>query len=380
MPPTKSSVATGLKAKLGAKLKDAVKTHANDETTFGFINLPAGIPQGVAQLQKCYFDVYKTGENKGQYYFRAMGVVITPKIVDNQYTQGPMVVRNLTTSQMIPCCDTKNGKGEITPMAEHIAKVLNIMRQLGGDDYTADASEDNLEVLAKGLEEAAPFFKFSTTPRTAQQDGQGGVKKGDVTGTWENWHGTEGLEDFVPPEAERFKEESPAVGGKNPTHSTRAPQGKTTPPTNGKQTAPPADEPPPFTPENCGIDQIDDLLADAESDSDTSGPSQERLEAMGIEAGMTEDEVKKVNTWSSLVERIKELVSGDGGGAELAPEEGGEYGYRPVDPRTKKPVKTAIKAEVIKGSVNEEKRTVSLKSGRAVYKDISWDALEAPPE
>ncbi len=70
MPPVKGT--SKLAAKYGAKLDQAVKAHAQDETDYGFIRLPPGIVNGIAQLTKCYFDEYKTGKNKGEMYFRAV--------------------------------------------------------------------------------------------------------------------------------------------------------------------------------------------------------------------------------------------------------------------------------------------------------------------
>lgn len=76
MPPIqkKSSVL----AKFGPQLNQAVAEHSADPVEYGPVNLPPGINNGVAQLERAYFDVYKTGDNTGKPYFRASGVVIEP--------------------------------------------------------------------------------------------------------------------------------------------------------------------------------------------------------------------------------------------------------------------------------------------------------------
>ena len=86
----KALVSGGLMSKLGAKLKHAVETHKSDETKFagGGANLPAGIEMGIAQLVMCKIGQYEKGDNTGEYYFMAQGIVVSPKVHDGIPIEG----------------------------------------------------------------------------------------------------------------------------------------------------------------------------------------------------------------------------------------------------------------------------------------------------
>lgn len=393
-PSTVQTKTSKLGAKYGNKANQAVVAHAEDETTYGFIALPPGIINGVAQLQQCYFAEYKEGDNKGEYYFRASGVVIEPTVPVPTKT-GPMIVTNLSTSIMVPFCET-NYNGKKVPMEDNIQRILLEMRRLGGPEFTAGATVDDLEDLAAQLEEMAPFFKFSTQARIAQKDvPDKGIKKGDVLdGCFENWHGTQGLDDYSPPAPPKAtvkaggaaaaevkpsgngqKAESGKNGGQqpNPTHSTRAQK-----PTGKKPAAKePEPEPEPEAPEEVDLDA---LAADAaDTDSDTCTESGENLINLAIEAGVEEDWVRDSDTtWDMIVDAIRNQGDGDQGGDEndqaaQIPKVGEELGYCPINPRTKKPVDKPVKCEVI--AVNEDEETVDLRSGKATYKNIPWSEI-----
>lgn len=392
-----------LGAKYGNKANQAVVSHADDETTYGFIALPAGITNGIAQLQQAYFEQYKEGDNKGEYYFRASGVVIEPTAPVPTKT-GPMIVTNLTTSIMVPFCETRYG-GKVTPMEDNISRIMLEMRRLGGPEYTNGATVDDLEDLAAGLEELAPIFKFSTTVRIAQKDvPEKNVKKGDVLeGCFENWHGCQGLEDYEPPAPKQAKVKSggaaasevkasangskdkqsdsgrggkPAAAGKSPTN--RLPKQETPP----KEEAPP----PPDDDDDQGQDDgevdLDALAADAaDQDSETQEASGDALIQAAVDAGLDEEWARnEAKSWEEVVEAIREKQNENGDGDPdpdadqvQIPKVGEEMGYCPVNPKTKKPVTTPVKCEIVK--VDEKNETVDLKAGKAAYKGIGWSEL-----
>ena len=163
-----AQVGSGLAAKLGAAGKAAVEAHRNDETTFGGGgDLPSGLEGAVAQLIECKFDLYKEGDNKGKYFFYAAGSCCFPESVNVDATLKvvatggrPMKTEGLRTSIMEPMCDTKNADGKVTTVKEHIAKVLNYLRQLGVD--TSNMGVEDMEAAAAAVLAEAPYFGFRT--------------------------------------------------------------------------------------------------------------------------------------------------------------------------------------------------------------------------
>lgn len=187
--------------KLGKKLDEAVKKHADDDTKYGIIQIPAGISNGIAKLEELYFAQYKSGQNEGEYYMRGMGVIMSPETV--MTPQGEMKVQGLQTSIMVPVCETKTQAGKVTPIEDNVANVLNEMRKLAGDDFTKGKTGADLEAMAAAIQEAGPYFKFTTTVRKAQ-------KQGEPDGVWENWHGSKGLENYEPETAHVMVDETGA--------------------------------------------------------------------------------------------------------------------------------------------------------------------------
>jgi hypothetical protein len=171
----KKSATNSLAAKLGSKGAKAVKAHASDETKMGIVDLPGGIKNGIAKLVECKFDQYKKGNNEGEFYFLAAGIV-----KDNYDNVDKIPTKGLRTQIMIPVCDTKTQAGKETSVEDHIANILNEMRKLGLE--TEDAELENLEEMASDLKEAAPFFRFSTTQSAA-------TEQFPNPRVWENWNG-----------------------------------------------------------------------------------------------------------------------------------------------------------------------------------------------
>lgn len=386
-----------LAKKYGAKLAQAVEAHADDDTTYGIINLPPGINNGIAQVSKCYFKVYdtKTTAKKadgssaaGEYYFRCEGTVDSPKFVSSP--EGNIPIYGLTTSQMVPVCDTKDSKGIITTQDDQIKRIFNMMRMLMGKDYTVGATAEDLEPLAAGIEEAKPYFRFSTTARTAQQDG-GGHKKGDVTGAFENWHGNRGLENYVPDDVmataftetptqevhngvEKIKEILKPVAEKVALTSTNRHR-----PENSIHKVPvkrvdkitPVDEM-----------ELNELVSLANSEADTASEAQETLKNKAVEAGYSEDEILgEETTW----EEVKVMIENPKTEENTTEEE--EEVTVPVKdqtciyaPPSKKNLGTKLPARDCKIlKVDETKQTVDLKDltqkVSTEYKGVAWSDI-----
>jgi hypothetical protein len=152
MPSKKSK--SSLSAKLGSEGRSAYEAHKGDETrlTGGGGDLPPGIDSGIAQLVDCKFDLYKTGDNVGEFFFYAAGIVKQPKKVKD------IPVEGLRTNIMETMCVTEGRKRE--SIEDHLDWVLNEFRKLGVD--TTESSFDDLEDVAASLKEAQPHFRFRT--------------------------------------------------------------------------------------------------------------------------------------------------------------------------------------------------------------------------
>ena len=390
------TVKSGLMAKYGSKLDQAVQAHAEDETTYGRIQLPPGINNGVAQLVECKFDVYKSGQNEGEYYFRAAGVVMEPAVVHTK--DGDIVVRGQQTSIMIPVCGTKTQGGKETTQQEHVADILNEMRRLGAK-FSAKGGASQLEQLAEGLKQVKPFFKFTTSLRKART-------KDQTDGVWENWHGTNGLEDYVPPEEEFVNDENEQVEVEEPEEveeveeeakpAKSAPKTKPVPTKNPPQ---PPKKAPPKAPEPEPEDEpegftefgdLDSLVEQADKPGKAGQPARDKLNDWAVQLGATEEEVNDAANWGEVADMIRngsgnteteqepeeEQVEEEEEQDEWVPEQGSMVQYKPQDPKTKRPVKTPVDCEVT--AINSKKKTVTLKNhddGKSVYKDVPWDDL-----
>lgn len=363
---------SGLLAKYGPKLDAAVKAHAADETNFGIVNLPPGISNGIAKLTKCHFAQYKTGKNEGEYYFRAEGVVVEPTSVE--VDGRPFTVAGLNTSVMIPVCDTTSQAGKTTTTEEYVARILNEMRKLGAE--TAGAGAAQLEQIAAALQEAGPYFNFTTSVRKAMQEGQ-------AAGVWENWNGRRGLDDYAPPEDGGVQDASPAAdrtpeSAKVAARVTGGKPGVVAGKGGGATGAKVADT---YTDADTGGDDIDDLIAQAE-DGDTD--AQDTLRERAKVNGYTDEDVDATKTWDELKPMLagpKEADAGADAGAEAAaeefkPEKGNVFFYGVRDVKTKKTKKVECEVQ----SVNADTETVVLRNmtdKKTMYKDVPWAELSA---
>ncbi len=380
MPAQNGAVAGGLAKALGSLGAKAVKEHANDPTSYGNVQLPPGITSGVAQLTKCYFDKHKDGPNQGKYFFRAAGVVVEPKEVEHNGQVVP--VAGQQTSIIVGIYDVQRNAGTVT-VDMQIANVLNEMRKLGGQQFTEGAGVEDLEQLAATLQESQPYFRFSTsqgkpTPQYPNPR------------TFENWHGSKGLENYTPPDdGDAVQDDTPEQptsppppqppAAKQQPKATTAAPAKQQPAAKGKAAPkspppPPEPEPEPDGPEYTDGGDIDALLASASDGDDTAQAS---LKEMAVAAGYSEDEVDAAASWDDVVGMIREPKQGDAEPAaeeEFAPKVDEVYNYAPVDPKTKKAGKP-VECEVT--AVNAKAKTCDLKNltTKAAYKAVPFDKL-----
>lgn len=347
---------SGLMAKYGAKLDKAVQEHAADPIDYGYQRLPSGILGGIARLDKCYFDVYKDGKNKGEYYFRATGIVVSPKSVSTP--SGEMQVEGLVTSIMHPVCDTVKSNGEPVSQDQHVADILNEMKKLGAD--TEGASGADLETLAAALQESKPYFRFKT-------------EEGKVTPQYptprvfENWLGNKGLEDYT-------ADEAPGGGVEDGTQAASSDAASLV---GGSSSPPPSP----------GDHELDELVEKANAEDEDAI---NRLAELAREAGIDDETITGAEGWSE----VADMIRGAGGEEEEEEEEGPRVPAKgdpcnhkvidpktkkpAVDPKTKKPLKP-VACEVV--AVDKKAETVTLKNlddGKTLYKgvpfaDLIWD-------
>lgn len=121
-------------------------------------DLPPGIEGGVAQLASIKFGTYENGDTKGEYFFMASGIVISPDyVLGDDKTRIP--VKGMRTQiGPEPLCDTPRRSRKT--VGEHLDWVLNELKKLGVD--TSELELDDLEATCEQLVESAPYFRFRT--------------------------------------------------------------------------------------------------------------------------------------------------------------------------------------------------------------------------
>lgn len=389
------AVTSSLAGKYGAKLDAAVQQHAADDTTYGVIRLPPGITNGVAQVGKCYFKEFENNTRQkradgssaaGDYFFYIEATVHAPEAVLVDGSMFP--VKGLYTSKVEPICDTKDSRNNVITQEMHIAEVLNIMRQCAGDEFTHGATINNLEELAKQLEDAAPYIWFSTSPRLAQSDGQG-VKKGDMVGVWENWNGNRGLENYVPDQPVAFNDQSGGTTAVSPPPPAPAPAApRATAPKSAPKPAP-TPEPEP-EPEAVPYSEwaLDELLSLAESNADTAELGQQELTDRALAAGWAQEEIAHLEVgWPQVKEMAENPKTGEETPADAAPpnepaapapitpKTGMVYKYAPPNSRKKGTFLAPrdCKAE----AVDKTNQTVQLfdLTNKLKYQNVPWAEL-----
>jgi hypothetical protein len=424
--PKKRAARGGLADKLGK----ALQSHARDETTYGpeLADLPGGITGGIAQLVDAKIGQYKTGNNQGKDFVYLAGTVHQPtralkvvrrfengKVVSSEPES--MVVQGLRTAQTIPLCDTARANGEVVELDFHVERLLNELRKLGGEDFTAGLStQSDLEAALGALKEAGPFFRFSTSESepTAQYP---------TSRVWENWNGRRGLEDYesdgdagagveetaparqtdtINREVEKaqagegpeddipFDEDDlQALGKAADEESNQDAANKL----SGRaklvgiskdavdsaeswvevaqmiEEASAADEGHPAPSSWVGIGERADATDEEGEPTEDAEEAQQELTTAAEGAGLDPDEYE---TWADLAASLDEAGGGEEQGQESEePVKGNVIGYKP--PRARKPINCEITA-VFSGT-----RTVNLKSvdGDKRYKSVSWEKLES---
>lgn len=196
---------------IGKQIAAIVSKNKDRAPDFGPARVPGGITNGVAQLQEMYFDAYKSGDNAGKPYLRAMGVVVEPEFI--MVNGRKMKVRGLQTSIMEECFETKGFDNETISLEDHIQTVMNYMQTLTNPDIFKDCeqiTDSVLEDMATAILDIeqkdgtkGPYFRFNTRDaggkKYGPKDPKTGEQKVSKVRVDEYWNGNLGLEDYEPP-------------------------------------------------------------------------------------------------------------------------------------------------------------------------------------
>ena len=329
------------------------KAHAQDETEYGteFIDLPGGITGGVAQLVEAKVSIYKEGTKyAGEKFVYFGGVVVEPKVAINtvkMWKDGKVQVistdeveiKGQRTGMTLPLCDTTKADGSVVSEDENVAKALNELRKIGGKECTMEIeSEESLVQVLEALKEGGPFFKFSTTSSTPNE-------QYPIPRVWENWFGAKGLEDYELEEEDDVDETD----------------------SGEEKTSDPEDDPKPDVEALAKTaDEVDEKGDVTEAAEDAQRELSELAKAVGVNAD-------DIDSWIGVSDAIMGVSEGDEpkeGGEEWAPQKEEAYMFKP--PRARKALHIVIT------TVNEGAQTVTakaLESGK-VYKAVAWSKLE----
>jgi hypothetical protein len=379
MPVQKSK--SGLVAALGPKIYEAHEKHKNDETTFGQMELPSGIENGIARLVDCKFDIVKPGkENSGKYYFYAAAAVVFP--VEHEGVK----VEGMRTSITEALYDTPNASRKTVD--EHYAWILNAFRQMGVD--TTQLGPDDLEAAAQALKESQPFIKFRTWKGQKQTTGPYKDKDPRVMHQWnglaefnEDQSAAPGVDDETGP--------APPTGNGAPKVGTRVPAPAQAPrpaaPAKPQARGPAAKAPPPQ--EEPAFDETNDLNGLLEKANAEDEAAQQELRDMAMAAGHTEEVVDNAEDWTAVVALINSPAgdSGDGAG-EWEPQVEDIYLYTPKDAqgnplrnKVTKKVMGPVECEVT--AVDAAAKTATLRNNadkKTSYVKVPWAQLESQPQ
>ncbi len=333
----------------------ALVSHASDKTEFGmeFIDLPAGIKGGVAQLVEAKIGEYKTGVNQGEQFLYMAGVVIKPKkamSITKAWQDGKVVVlaseevevEGQRTSTMEPLCATTKTDGDIVSVDEHVANALNSLRMLGADTSVVD-SPKSFEALLEALKEAKPTFKFGTSARDPSSDYP-------TPRVWERWYGA--VDNNTDEEEEGVADDTDEV----------------------------PDEEPEAEEEEVDEDEVsgDDLKQLGEAADNDDEEAQKRLAELCESREDGEIDPDDYDTWAEVAtllsigeEEEEEEEEGEEEEEEegIIPEKGDVLSYKP--PKARKSQECEVTAVF---TANETCNLKSLDTGKG-YKSVEWSKL-----
>lgn len=353
---------------LGNKLADAHNA-AKDipVNTGGGSGLPDGIKNGIAQLKVMEFIEGKKVEDKGKFYFRAAGVVVSPIYHEGIKTGGKQ------TYMLIPFFDTPNRQKKKFFVEHHWADYRDFFEKMGVSQPPPQQSGENKDATSARIQKyyqtateillkQAPHFEFHTWKGEKATSGPYKDKEPGVNETWG------GKTEFVPTGA--AANPAAGVGPAAPAASTAPlqPEPFTEPP----QAAPAASPPPPSVADvPINLTKLEMIAlaetadADADQETDDGKDAVKTLSLLCKQYGVMNEEAATVPNWVALVDIIDSRKTGAAKPVEApAPTPAPSAPAAPATPRAA-PAKGDVvgyngqQCEV--SSVNVEARIVTLK-------------------
>lgn len=353
MPP--QTQASGLMKKLGESGRRAFDKVKGNETKFDSGGgLPAGIENGIARLVSCKFGVYENGDTKGEFFFSATGIVLTPDDHDGTPVRGLR-----TTIGPEPMCSTPTRSRKT--IDEHMDWVLNVFRQFGVD--TNEIGADELEATAAALQETAPCFRFRTWKGKPATEGKYKDMEPRVQHVWN------GVVDYEQPVGDsETVDETPVVAVVTPKAAPKQAVAVKVAPTRATLVR---KELPDYT--QMTVQQL------VEASDDQNEEAQAALKERALSV-MTEDEYDATESFGELgslieVKMSESLESTTLEVYEWAPVKGEIHDCTPIDAKSKKPGK---KVEVEITKVNPKLKTVDchlVGDPKKVYTGVAWSLL-----
>lgn len=281
-------------AHMKSSVDQAIREHADDKTMVTGGRLPPGINRGTAQLVDLYFDVYKTGVNKGKLCLKGSATCMFPESIATD--QGVTKTRGLLTYIIVPADDMKETDGSVTKRNDNIVnKVMPRLRSLGGEDITAGVSTGaDIDRIVNLLKQSKPFFYFSTSERVGRKKPDG-TKEPD--GVWENWYEAADQEEVQRQlsgvqQSGMNDEYNQSTTAEPEPVTTPTPTQRSKPSTNGTQSK---EQELPDDPV-----MLVSIIQDDKSDPTLATKSFDKLKGICLEAGMTEDQFNEYSFEQTL--------------------------------------------------------------------------------
>lgn len=347
-----------------------------------FNDLPPGIKNGVARLETCH--IVKIGEGKknaGKPLFYADAIVVEPtEVVVREKGREPHVVRveGGRTKVMITLADVTTSGGKVIPVAESFGKMYNLLRLIGGDDFTADIeTEEQLHQKLQALVDAETYIGFETwasQPTPQYPNPQTNHKWLGAVADYSQATGG-GVEDNT-----EHADHEGAGGASVPNRKgakaaqTNGAAGKGTKTARGAKAAPETPEPAAF--DDGAVDL--DALAEAAEGGDEDAAY--KLTELAADRGVSRARVARAKSWEEVAGWVRdaggeeeepgepEETEGEEGEYDepAAPEKGEVWAYRPLGPDKKTRLKP-VDVEVLEVS-GDTATVVDLKDRKKKYK------------
>lgn len=308
--------------KLGAQVAAANAEHMDKPVDTGNRRLPSGIRDGIAKLSSMYTSEYKDGDLKGQTFFRASAIVMSPQEHNGEKIAG------MVTSVMVPMCDipAKNQR-KAKSFSENWFEFQNVFKLLGvyppdgkdgRPDYTDRAVPDrvaagqmieqyyfaNMKALTdpQRIKTNPVYISFSTRGWTPPATP---LKPKPEEMVFEDWHGLAELKAATDPGA-GVTEGPPPVqpnGAPTPPHAPTQAAPPPQPATNGA--APPAAPTPQSAPSEMDPADfvaalVETVMNDPEGATEESRAAQDQLEKMAWGRGWAKDQTANAADWAAV--------------------------------------------------------------------------------